>query len=113
MPTSSLTTKDLIRILPLGDDVKNFLTDRYPQYLSSEDKTKVEDFMWDLYYEYFDIVYEKNLESEMAQKPGPLEPGFQDRVLAKTEEEMSREIEIKLTNTQIEEIRGKIHDLTK
>lgn len=111
MPTSKLSTKDVIRFLPMDKKVKDVLQDRYPDKLSYELKSTIEELVWDLYYEYYDMVYTKNLEEEIAKKAGPLEAGYQDRVLAKTEEDMGKEVEMSLSSTSIEEIRGKLQQL--
>ncbi len=111
MPKSKLSTKDIINFLPLDKKIKDVLLDKYPDKLTYELKSEIEELMWDLYYEYYDVVYNKNLEEEIAKKAGPPEPGYQDRVLAKTEEDMSRETEQTLTSTSIEDIRNKLQQL--
>lgn len=112
MPTSSYSTRDIINFLPLDPEVKGFILSRYPDKLPYDLKTQVEELAWDLYYEIYDTIYDQCLEEELDKLPGPPEPGYQDRVLAKTEEMMSKRVTTALTSTQIDTIREELGKLT-
>lgn len=88
-----MTTKDIIKILPLEDASKNELLNEFDS-LDSDQKFYIEQAIWDVYYEFFDLKMQANLEIALADaKEGQekLDKEFYNRVREQTEKEMQAE----------------------
>lgn len=113
MNISSLTTKDIIRLLPLKAELKSRLLDAYPEKVTYEQGVRIEETAWDVFYEYYDVVYQSLLRKEIMENSGPLPEGFQDRLLEKTEEHLLKEFELVGTSSKLDELRKQLQDLTQ
>ncbi len=112
MKISSLSTKDVLRIMPLDKEIRMKLLDIYPDKVTYERGVQIEDLTWKLFYEYFDVVYDSLLRKEIEDHPGPLAPGFQELMLEKTEEHILKDYHTDATNVELEELRKKLGALT-
>jgi hypothetical protein len=108
MRINELTTKDVLKYLPLADEVREKLLAVYPEKVTYEQGVQIEDTTWRLFYAYFDMVYDTVLRKETLENPGPLEPGYHDRLLQKTEDLIMGEYQTDMTNDKLDELRKQL-----
>lgn len=108
MTIDKLSTKDLLRYLPLGESVRAKLLEVYPDKVTFDQGVIIEDLAWRLFYAYFDMVYDVILRRETMENPGPLEPDHQDRLLRETEEAIMHGYDENVTSAQLEELRKQL-----
>ncbi|MBI4079168.1 MAG: hypothetical protein HY429_02630 [Candidatus Levybacteria bacterium] len=88
-----LTTKTIIKVLPLSDELKKTLLDNYDTLLPNQ-KFLVEDVAWNTYYALYKLRLQENMELALmrAQKnQEKLDDTFYQRVEQQTEKEMQSE----------------------
>ncbi len=111
MHISSLTTKDVLRYLPIDGFLRDKLLDIYPEKLSFEQKETLEDLVWRVFYVYFDMVYDVIVRQETLDNPGPIPADYHDTLLKKTEEAVLKNFEVDVTNVKLEELRRQLQSL--
>ncbi len=111
MHINELTTKDVLKYLPLTDEVRGKLLAVYPDKVTYEQGVQIEDMAWRLFYVYFDMIYDTVLRKETLENPGPLEPGYHDRLLQKTEDLIMSEYQTDVTNDKLDELRKQLASL--
>ncbi len=113
MTINKLSTKDLLRYLPLGESTRTKLLEVYPDKVTFDQGAVIEDLAWRLFYAYFDMVYDVILRKETLENPGPLEPGAHDRLLKETEEAIMQGYDENVTSVQLEELRKQLGAFTQ
>ena len=88
-----LTTKNIIKILPFGNEFKDNLLATFDS-LDSDQKFSIERIVWDLYDALYELRLQKNIQLEMQGSNDidhPLNKELYKRVKEKTEQEMMNE----------------------
>lgn len=89
----NITTKDIIKILPLEESLRTGLIQSFDT-LTPDQKYNIEKTLWDAYYAIYEITYQKNLRLafERAKKnQEKLDADFNKRVIEQTENELQNE----------------------
>jgi hypothetical protein len=86
----NLTTKDIIRLLPLDPPFKQDLLNRYDT-LTADQKFEIEQMVWDVYDELYQLRLEANTEEafiRVQEQQEAFDEDFYKRIKEKTDNEM-------------------------
>lgn len=107
------TTKDLIKILPLSEEFRAKLLERFDSLLPYQ-KYRVEDTLWDMY----DSIYELRLKENMdlaferaKQNKEKLDHEFYARVRRQTEQEIEKESSTVAAKADLSSAREELSEL--
>ncbi len=112
-----LTTQKLIHILPIDEEVRKDILQRWDT-MDPDEKFQTERILWDTYYELFRIRLEKNLQlklSQLGEENSDMEadPEFYKRVSEQTEKEMQSENYKTADVSELGNVRTKLEELMK
>lgn len=108
-----LSTKSLIKTLPLEREFKEKLLSKYDS-LTLELKVDIDELVWDVYDAIYQMKLQENMELALLdEKTDKLDPGFYSSIRKKTDEQM-REEELKsIDNFDLASTRGKLENVLK
>ncbi|NMB84311.1 hypothetical protein GYA28_03400 [Candidatus Roizmanbacteria bacterium] len=108
-----MTTKDIIKNLPLEDKTKNTLLEKFDTF-TPDQKFDLEQVMWDAYEAIYNLKLQENLDLallEAKENKESLDPEFYARVKVQTEKEMAKYLLGSTTEAELKNIRQKIQSL--
>ncbi len=112
-PQSTLTTKDILRIIPLDEAVREKIIRDYPDNMDYDEAVRIEELAWDVYYVYFDLVYQDILKEEVSVNLQVMNNELHAKVLQKTKEKLSQKKETLTTNAELEKLRAELHTVVQ
>lgn len=115
MNIRDLTTKDVLRFLPMDKEVRAHLLKIYPDGVPYKEGVRIEELAWDLFYEYFEMIYQSLLKREIMHNPPgqPLSEGYHEKLEKETADIIVKESEVTGSSTQIDEIRAQLSQLSQ
>lgn len=102
---------DLIRLLPFSEDFRKNVIAVYPDKLTSDKRVILERHLWQVYYAYFDLQYEINMEELIRETDGLLPEGYHDMLLEKTNAQIDQGLMTQKTSTEIDQLRTQLQQL--
>lgn len=111
MRIRDLSTKDVLTIIPLSDEIRAQLLDIYPDKVTLAESGKIEDLAWRIFYAYYDVVYEAVIKKHVQDNPGPLPDDYHDTMQQKTEELIMQRYEGDVTSAKLDELRKSLSTL--
>lgn len=111
MKKQSLDIKDIIRVLPFTHDFQKKLLEIYPDKLSEERRVNLEQYLWKMFYLFFDLQYDYNLQKFIGEVRNNLPADYHDQVLERTRKEIFDGITVKKTSHALEELRTDLQNI--
>lgn len=107
----SLQIPDLIQLLPFSDTFRKDILAVYPDKLSEDRRIVLERHLWQTYYAYFDLQYEKNLQKLVDESDDVLPEGYHDMLVQKTNKQIQEGHTTQQTNIEIDQLRTQLQQL--
>jgi len=109
----AITTKDILKIIPLDDKVRARILDLYPDKLDYDVAMNVEELAWDAYYSVFDAEYKSLINGRILENARQFDMKMHEEVLVEiASKHASEELEVS-TSSQLEDVRKKLEDIAK
>lgn len=105
MPT--LTTLNLIHILPMSQESRDHILSIYPDECSYETKNAIESIVGDLYLDYRDILVDERIQ-EVLGKGEVLPEGYHEEIVKVVESGLVTDSYVISDSLQLHELRRKI-----
>ena len=112
-PEIKLSTKDILRIIPLNEEVRAKILADYPDNMDYDQGVRIEELAWDVYYLHFDLVYQRILQEEVDKELQVMDSELHDRIVRLTEEELLQKKEIVTTNVELDKLRSELQDIVQ
>lgn len=110
-----ITTKDVIKILPMDERFRLSLLTEFDD-MHPDEKFQMERVLWDVYGQYYTFRLQQNMQKALlkAEKnEAQLGPKLFSKVRIQTEEELKRESMTKVETVDLHEVRERIQNLMK
>ncbi|HUD44746.1 MAG TPA: hypothetical protein VMR41_04345 [Patescibacteria group bacterium] len=109
---TDLSTENLIKMLPLGDEVKTQLLEKFDTF-SEEQKVDIDEALWDGYYELYQLRLQENIQFALNSEnnvESKLNSDFYSEMVKKTEEQMQQEERKDVERFDLSTTRGKLEE---
>lgn len=109
-----ITTKDIIKALPLEDDVKNMLLENFDTFDYGK-KFVLEEMIWEYYDTLYNMRLQANVQAALEELKGKekKDEKFMLKIRQKTDKEMEQELEKSLAQTDISSIRSSLQKIAE